>query len=37
MDVRFSPEELRRQIPLIPSTLVRVGEYFYMQTFENPA
>ncbi len=35
MDIRFSPEELQQQIALPPTALVRVGEYFYMQVFEN--
>jgi len=37
MNIRFSPEELRRQIPLAASALVRAGEHFYMQVFEKPA
>ncbi|MBU0640446.1 MAG: class I SAM-dependent methyltransferase [Planctomycetes bacterium] len=35
LDLRFSPGELQRRIPLAPSTLISVGEYFYMQIFEN--
>lgn len=35
MESRFSPEELQRVIRLAPSSLTRVGEYFYMQVFEN--
>ena len=35
MDFRFSPEELQQAIPLTPSHLVRAGEYFYMQVFDN--
>ncbi|MGB2986872.1 MAG: class I SAM-dependent methyltransferase [Phycisphaerae bacterium] len=35
LDERFAPGELRLQIPLVPSTLISVGEYFYMQVFEN--
>ena len=35
MDLRFSPGDLQRQIPLTPSLLVRAGEYFYMQVFKN--
>lgn len=33
--LRFSPDDLRQCIPLVPSTLSRAGEYLYMQTFEN--
>ena len=36
LELRFSPEELQRQIPLKPLTLARVGEHFYMQVFEKP-
>lgn len=35
LDIRFSPEELRRRISLTPASLVEVGEYFYMQIFDN--
>ena len=37
LELRISPEELLRQIPLTPLALVRAGEYLYMQTFEKPA
>ncbi len=37
LELRFSPEELCGRIPLTPRVLVRVGEHFYMQTFEKPA
>jgi ubiquinone/menaquinone biosynthesis C-methylase UbiE len=32
---RFSPEELKHALGLTPLVTVEVGEYFYMQTFEN--
>jgi ubiquinone/menaquinone biosynthesis C-methylase UbiE len=35
LDIRFSPEELKKTITLNSKSLVEVGEYFYMQTFEN--
>ncbi|MBN1804085.1 MAG: class I SAM-dependent methyltransferase [Sedimentisphaerales bacterium] len=35
MDIRYSPQQLRKTINLKPKTLVEVGQYFYMQTFEN--
>lgn len=35
LHIRFSPEELKEAIPLIPKSLVDVGAYFYMQTFKN--
>jgi ubiquinone/menaquinone biosynthesis C-methylase UbiE len=35
LHIRFSPDELKETINLIPQSLVDVGEYFYMQTFEN--
>ncbi len=35
MEIRFSPEELKRKIDLVPVSLVEAGEYFYMQIFEN--
>jgi len=34
-DMRVSPEELKQLIRMNPLSLVQVGEYFYMQTFEN--
>jgi len=33
LHIRFSPDELKETIALIPKSLVDVGEYFYMQTF----
>lgn len=35
LDIRFSPEELKQTINLNPKALVEVGQYFYMQIFEN--
>ena len=35
LDIRFSPEELKEIINLTPKALVEVGQYFYMQIFEN--
>lgn len=35
LDIRFSPEELKRTITIAPKGLVEVGRYFYMQIFEN--
>ena len=35
LDIRFSPEELIQTINLHPKALVEVGQYFYMQLFEN--
>lgn len=35
LDIRFSPDELKETITLNPKSLAAVGEYFYMQTFEN--
>ena len=35
LDLRFSPEELKQTIALFPKKLVKVGQFFYMQTFEN--
>lgn len=37
LDMRFSPQELREAIPLIPKKLMEVGEFFYMQLFEKKA
>ena len=33
--IRFSPEELKQRIGLTPANLVDVGQYFYMQIFDN--
>jgi ubiquinone/menaquinone biosynthesis C-methylase UbiE len=35
MEIRFSPEELKKLISLSPVDTVRVGEHFYMQIFRN--
>lgn len=35
LDIRFSPEELRREIGMTPLETVNAGEYFYMQLFEK--
>jgi ubiquinone/menaquinone biosynthesis C-methylase UbiE len=35
LEIRFSPEELKEIITLKPADLVNVGQYFYMQIFEN--
>jgi len=35
LDIRFSPEELKKEIDLTPKSLVEVGQYFCMQLFEN--
>lgn len=35
LDMRFSPEELKQTVTLAPLTKVKVGQYFYMQLFEN--
>ncbi len=35
LDIRFSPEELKKAISLTPKSFAEVGEFFYMQTFEN--
>jgi ubiquinone/menaquinone biosynthesis C-methylase UbiE len=35
LHIRFSPAELKQAINLTPKSLVEVGQYFYMQVFEN--
>jgi ubiquinone/menaquinone biosynthesis C-methylase UbiE len=35
LDMRFSPQELEQLIPLVPRKTVDLGQYFYMQLFEN--
>lgn len=35
LEIRFSPEELKEIITLKPTDFVNVGQYFYMQIFEN--
>jgi hypothetical protein len=33
--MRFSPQELKQTVTLAPLTEVEIGQYFYMQLFEN--
>lgn len=35
LEIRYSPEELKKTITLTPKSFVEVGEYFYMMAFEN--
>lgn len=35
LEMRLSPEELRQTIDLIPTGLIDVGQYFYMQIFSK--
>ena len=35
LDMRFSPEELKKVVPLVPLDTIQVGEHFYMQLFKN--
>jgi ubiquinone/menaquinone biosynthesis C-methylase UbiE len=35
LDIRFSPQELIEIFPLIPQKTVDLGQYFYMQLFQN--
>lgn len=35
LNLRFSPEKLRREVALPPLETVKVGPHFYMQIFEN--
>jgi ubiquinone/menaquinone biosynthesis C-methylase UbiE len=35
LDIRFSPDELKKTITLSSKSLIEVGEFFYMQVFEN--
>jgi len=37
LEIRYSPEELKKAITLNPKSFVEIGEFFYMQTFENIA
>lgn len=37
MENRYSPEELMEIVPMVPVDTVLVGEYFYMQLFQNRA
>jgi ubiquinone/menaquinone biosynthesis C-methylase UbiE len=35
LNLRYSPEELKKTVPLNPVNTVQVGEHFYMQIFQN--
>ena len=35
LELRYSPEELKEIVPLAPLHTAQVGEYFYMQIFQN--
>jgi ubiquinone/menaquinone biosynthesis C-methylase UbiE len=35
VEMRSSPESLRKKVPLVPTLLIEVSEHFYMQVFEN--
>jgi len=35
LDLRFSPEELKEIVPMVPLDTIQVGEHFYMQMFRN--
>ena len=35
LELRYSPEELKEIVPLVSVNTAQVGEYFYMQTFQN--
>jgi ubiquinone/menaquinone biosynthesis C-methylase UbiE len=35
MDIRFSPQELKEIITLVPQNTVEIGQFFYMQTFKK--
>ena len=35
MNLRYSPEELKRVIKIFPKTTLEIGQFFYMQLFEN--
>jgi ubiquinone/menaquinone biosynthesis C-methylase UbiE len=37
LDIRFSPQELKEIITLLPRKTVEVGDFFYMQIFEKQA
>jgi ubiquinone/menaquinone biosynthesis C-methylase UbiE len=37
LDIRFSPQELREIMTLVPKKTVEVGQFFYMQIFEKKA
>jgi ubiquinone/menaquinone biosynthesis C-methylase UbiE len=33
--LRYSPEELKKIVPMVPGNTIQVGEHFYMQIFKN--
>lgn len=35
LSIRFSPEELKDIVPLVPLNTIQVGEHFYMLIFKN--
>jgi ubiquinone/menaquinone biosynthesis C-methylase UbiE len=35
LNLRYSPEDLMRIVPMVPLKTVPVGEHFYMQIFQN--
>jgi len=35
LNLRYSPEEMKQIIKLIPKTTTEIGPYFYLQIFEN--
>ena len=35
MESRYSPEDLKNRVPMIPVKTVMVGEHLYMQVFLN--
>jgi len=35
LNVRYSPEELKQMITLNPKATIKVGDYFYLQFFQN--
>lgn len=35
LNIRYSPQELKQTIDLTPKATVEIGQYFYMQLFEN--
>jgi ubiquinone/menaquinone biosynthesis C-methylase UbiE len=35
LEFRYSPEELKKTVPMVPVETVRAGEHFYMQIFRN--
>jgi uncharacterized GH25 family protein len=35
LNSRYSPEDLKKIVPLVPVNTVQVGEHFYMQIFQD--